>query len=87
MEAFIAQMKLYKCSGNSLAWLVRLLGGLWGGDLAKWGPHLFIGTNGTLWNLWGIFTNQEDSRTPYIILCTNLCTRIYKSSLEFSRKH
>ena len=45
------------------------------GALAKWGPHLFIGTNGTLWNLGEFLTNQEDSRIPYTTLCTSLCTR------------
>ena len=55
MEAFVAQRKLYKCFGNSLAWLGSDLGGA----LAKWGLNLFIGTNRTLWNLGGFLTNQE----------------------------
>ena len=71
MEAFITQGSLYKCFRNSLAWLGSDLGGA----LAKWGPHLFIGTNGTLWNLGEFLTNQEDSRIPYTTLCTSLCTR------------
>ena len=29
------------------------------GALAKWGPHLFIDTYGTHWNLGGFLTNQE----------------------------
>ena len=86
MEAFIAQRKLYKCFKNSLAWLGSCFGWFLVGALAKWGSHLFIGTNGTLWNLGGFFTDQEYSRTPYTNLCTTLCTRIYKKSLEFSRK-
>ena len=56
------------------------------GALAKWGLHLFIGTNGTFWNLGGFLTNQEYSRTPYTILCTILCIKTYKRSLEFFRK-
>ena len=32
--------------GSSLAWL----GSDFGGVLAKWSPHLFISTNGTLWD-------------------------------------
>ena len=45
------------------------------GALAKWGLHLFIGTNGTLWNLGGFLTNQEDSRILSTTLYTSLCTR------------
>ena len=47
---------------------------------------LFIGTNGTLWNLEGFLTTQVYSRMSYIILGTSLSTRIYKRLLEFSRK-
>ena len=82
METLITQGSLYKCFEDSLAWLGSNLGGA----LAKCGSHLFIGTNGTLWNRGGFLTNQEYSRTPYTNLCTTLCTRIYKRSLEFSRK-
>ena len=67
----LTQWSLYKCFKDSLAWLGSDLGGA----LAKWGPHLFIGTNWTLWNLGGFLTNQKDSRIPYTILCTTLCTR------------
>ena len=82
MEALINSRKPLQVLGSWLAWLGSDLGGA----LAKWGSHLFIGTNGTLWNLGGFFTDQEYSRTPYTNLCTTLCTRIYKKSLEFSRK-
>ena len=82
MEALINSRKPLQVLGSSLAWLGSDLGGA----LAKWGPHLFIGTNGTLWNLGGFLINQEYSRTPYTNLYTTLCTRIYKRSLEFSRK-
>ena len=44
MEALITQRSLYKCFEDSLAWLGSDLGGA----LAKWGSHLFIGTNGTI---------------------------------------
>ena len=71
MKALINSRKPLQVLGSSLAWLGSDLGGA----LAKWGPHLFIGTNGTLWNLGGFLTNQEDSRIPYTILCTTLCTR------------
>ena len=37
MEALLSQESLYKCLDAHLL-----------GALAKWGPHLFIGTNGTL---------------------------------------
>ena len=78
MEALFFKGSFTGAFGNSLAWLGSDLGGA----LAKWGPHLFIGTNGTLWNLGGFLTNQEDSRTPYIILCTRL---MYKNIQEISR--
>ena len=82
MEAFTNSRKPLQVLGCSLAWLGSDLGGA----LAKWGSHLFIGTNGILWNLGGFLTNQEYSRTPYTNLCTTLCTRIYKRSLESSRE-
>ena len=44
MEALYYSKKLLQVLGSSLAWLGSDLGGV----LAKWGPHLFIGTNGTL---------------------------------------
>ena len=44
MEALINSRKPLQVLGSSLAWLGCDLGGA----LAKWGPHLFIGTNGTL---------------------------------------
>ena len=71
MEAFTNSRKPLQVLGNSLAWLGSDLGGA----LAKSGPHLFIGINGTIWNLGGFITNQEDSRIPYTTLCTSLCTR------------
>ena len=37
------------------------------GALAKWGPHLFIGTNGSFWNLGGFLTIQENSKIPYTL--------------------
>ena len=42
MEALINSKKPLQVLGSSLAWLESDLGGA----LAKWGPHLFIGTNG-----------------------------------------
>ena len=44
MEAFTNSRKPLQVLGSSLAWLESDLGGA----LAKWGPHLFIDTNGTL---------------------------------------
>ena len=82
MEALYYSKKLLQVLGSSLAWLGSDLGGA----LAKWGPHLFIGTNGTIWNLGGFLTNQEYSRTSYPILWTTLCTRIYKRFLKVSRE-
>ena len=71
MEAFTNSRKPLQVLGSSLAWLESDLGGA----LAKRGFHLFIGTNGILWNLGGFLTNQEYSITPYSNLCTTLCTR------------
>ena len=82
MEALINSRNPLQVLGSSLAWLGSDLGGA----LAKWGPHLFIGTNGTLWNLGGFLTNQEYSRMSYIILGTSLYTSIYKRFLEVSRE-
>ena len=82
MEAFTNSRKPLQVLGSSLA----QLGSDLGGALAKWGPHLFIGTHGTIWNLGGFLTNQEYSKTSYPILCTTLCTRTYKRFLELSRK-
>ena len=64
MEALITQGNLYKCLEAHLL-----------GALAKWGPYLFIGTNGTLWNLGGFLTIHECSGMSYTILCTSLYTR------------
>ena len=44
MEALYYSKKPLQVLGCSLAWLGSDLGGA----LAKWGPHLFIGTKGTL---------------------------------------
>ena len=44
MKAFTNTRKPLQVLGCSLAWLGSDLGGA----LAKWGPHLFIGTKGTL---------------------------------------
>ena len=82
MEAFTNSRKPLQVLGSSLAWLESDLGGA----LAKRGFHLFIGTNGILWNLGGFLTTQVYSRMSYIILGTSLYTSIYKRLLEFSRK-
>ena len=44
MEALYYSKKPLQVLGSSLAWLWSNLDGA----LAKWGPHLFIGTNGTI---------------------------------------
>ena len=52
------------------------------GVLAKWDPHLFIGTDGAFWNLESFLTNKKDSRKFYTTLCTSLFTRDLYNYLE-----